>query len=98
MLYCGKGLLKYFSCKNYVTIRAMSKKDKVKEKIIGLRFWLGIAVATLLAIAGWAISNFEKINTWLFFLSFVAVIFLCVISILITRRIDKHINKLEKMK
>lgn len=66
--------------------------------IIGLRFWLGIAVATLLAIVGWAITNFEKIDTWLLLLSFLAVVFLCIIVLLITQHINKHINKLEKMK
>lgn len=48
----------------------MSKLDKKKEKIGILKFWLGIAVATLLAIIGWAVTNFGKIEFWLFTLSF----------------------------
>ena len=55
-------------------------------------------MATLLAIVGWAITNFEKIDTWLLLLSFLAVVFLCIIVLLITQHINKHINKLEKMK
>ena len=38
----------------------MSKKDKIKEKIVSLRFWLGIVVATFLAIIGWSITNYNN--------------------------------------
>lgn len=36
------------------------KIDKKKEKIGLLKFWLGVAVATFLAIAGWIATNIVK--------------------------------------
>ncbi len=35
----------------------MSKLDETKEEINNLKFWLGIAVATFLAILGWSITK-----------------------------------------
>lgn len=73
----------------------MSKIDKEKEKITTLRFWLGIAVATLLAIVGWSITNVARLESWLVILSLLAVICLAVVIILLTRQINKHIDRLE---
>ncbi len=75
----------------------MSKESKIKEKIGILKFWLGIVVATLLAIVGWAITNFGRVNLWFLFLSLFAIICLCVASIVISRHINKHINDLEDL-
>ena len=38
----------------------MGKIDKIKEKINLLKFWLGIFVATFLAIIGWGVTNYAK--------------------------------------
>ena len=75
----------------------MSKKDKVKEKIGVLKFWLGVAVATLLAIIGWAVTNFGKISVWFLALSLFIIICLCVASVVISRYINKHIDDLEDL-
>lgn len=75
----------------------MSKLDKEKEKIITLRFWLGIAVATLLAIVGWSITNVAKLEIWLLVLSFLAAVCLVVVIVLLTRQINKHIDRLEDL-
>lgn len=75
----------------------MSKLDKKKEKIGILKFWLGIAVATLLAIIGWAVTNFDKIKFWLFTLSFFIALGLCIVSIVISNKINKHIDDLEDL-
>lgn len=75
----------------------MSKKDKVKEKITYLRFWLGVAVATLLAIVGWALTNYTKIESWLLFLSFIAIVVLLPMIVIVMRKIDKKIDELEDL-
>ena len=75
----------------------MSKEAKVKEKIGILKFWLGIVVATLLAVVGWAITNFGKVNFWFLALSLFVIICLCVASVVISRHINRHINNLEDL-
>ena len=75
----------------------MSKKDKVKEKITYFRFWLGIAVATILAIIGWVLTNSAKVELWLLGLSFVATIALVFVIILIMRKINNKIDELEDL-
>lgn len=75
----------------------MSKKDKVKEKITYFRFWLGVAVATILAIIGWVLTNSAKVELWLLFLSFIAIIILLVMIIAVMRNIDKKIDELEDL-
>ena len=48
----------------------------MKEKLISLRFWLGIVIAHFTAVTGYVITQFDKISKMLM-LS--CVIFLCVL-------------------
>lgn len=75
----------------------MSKKDKIKEKIVSLRFWLGIVVATFLAIIGWCITNYATIEFWLLSLGFMAVIFLGILALLLSKKIESKIEELEDL-
>lgn len=75
----------------------MSKLDKKKEKIGILKFWLGIAVATLLAIIGWAVSNFGKIELWFLIVCLFTIIGLCAVAVFISRKINQHIDDLEDL-
>ena len=75
----------------------MSKKDKVKEKIIGLRFWLGIVVATLLAIIGWVVTNYQKAEFWLVVFAFLTAMFLVVLAMAFVIKIDKKVDELEDL-
>lgn len=75
----------------------MSKLDREKEKITSLRFWLGIVVATLLAIIGFCVTSYEKISIYLLFLSVFSAIFLLVVALLLTIKIDKKIDRLEDL-
>ena len=75
----------------------MSKKDKVKEKIIGLRFWLGIVVATLLAIIGWVVTNYQKAEFWLVIFAFLTAMFLVVLAMAFVIKIDKKVDELEDL-
>lgn len=43
----------------------MAKIDKLKEQLGILKFWLGIFVATFLAIIGWSITNYAKAPLWI---------------------------------
>ena len=75
----------------------MSKKDKVKEKITYLRFWLGVAVATILAVIGWGLTNSARVELWLLVLSFITIVVLLAMIIAIMRNIDKKIDELEDL-
>jgi hypothetical protein len=46
----------------------MSELDRVKEQLVYLRFWLGIMVATEIALAGWLISTPVSANVTLWFM------------------------------
>lgn len=77
----------------------MARIDELKERLTTLRFWLGIVVATLLGIIGWSISNYSKINTFLFIGAIMIVFFLIIIVFLLNKAIDnkcKEIGKLDK--
>ena len=75
----------------------MSKKDDIKEQIGMLKFWLGVLVATLLAIIGWAITNYESARGWLLIAAPVASVFILVLIVWILKMIDKNRKKLRKL-
>lgn len=74
----------------------MSKLDGLKEDLKFLRFWLGISVASFLAIIGWIATNYNKTELWLLVASsFVLIVFVIVIF-LITKKMRKTIKKIYK--
>lgn len=75
----------------------MSKKEKIKEKLIYLRFCLGIAIATFLLIIGWGLTNYATIELWLLSISFIATIILIFMIILLAQKIENNIDKLEDL-
>lgn len=75
----------------------MSKLDKEKEKITSLRFWLGIAVATLLAVVGYCINNYLKMDLYLLIASAFFIVFLIISALLLSKRINKRIDRLEDL-
>ena len=75
----------------------MSKIDKVKEKIGLAKFWLGVVVASLLAVVGWGITNYAKAELWLLILSLFCVASLGLLGYLLSKYINKKINELEDL-
>ncbi|MCX2716735.1 hypothetical protein OQH61_03180 [Helicobacter sp. MIT 21-1697] len=75
----------------------MSKLDKEKEKIGILKFWLGIVVATFLAIGGWLATNIHKTESLLLVCGSLSLIGLFIAGFLLNKRINKHINNLEDL-
>lgn len=76
----------------------MPKPDGLKEELITLRFWLGIVVASFLAIVGWLATNYNKAELWLVI---VAIIFLFVFAIsafFINKKNEKTIKQIYKAK
>ena len=75
----------------------MSKKDDIKEQIGMLKFWLGVVVATLLALIGWCATNYEVAKVWLLALSLVLSVVLLFLAIWIVRKIHRKIKKLRRL-
>ena len=76
--------------------KKVSKLDGLKEDLKFLRFWLGISVASFLAIIGWIATNYNKTELWLLVASsFVLIVFVIVIF-LITKKMRKIIKKIYK--
>ena len=50
----------------------MSELDRVKEQLVYLRFWLGLMVATEIALVGWLISTAIGANATLWFMGHLA--------------------------
>lgn len=75
----------------------MSKKDDIKEQIGMLKFWLGVLVGSVLAMVGWAVTNFETAKVWLLVVSLITSIFCLILIVFIVGKINKRIKKLRKM-
>ena len=75
----------------------MAKIDELKERLTMLRFWLGILVATFLAIAGWSITNYQKVEAWLIIGALVLLCFCVVIAFFINKAIDKKCKEIGKI-
>ncbi|MGX3045544.1 hypothetical protein [Helicobacter sp. T3_23-1056] len=71
----------------------MAKIDKLKEQLGMLKFWLGIFVATFLAIMGWSITNYAKSPLWILvgagILSLLLICAICFISKKINAKIGE---------
>lgn len=74
----------------------MAKIDALKEELGILKFWLGIAVATLLALAGWVATNYQK-TEWFIILGAVVCMLISVIAIyILNKAIRKKIKDIGK--
>ncbi|ELE7459369.1 hypothetical protein RB912_001793 [Campylobacter upsaliensis] len=75
----------------------MSKLDREKEKIGILKFWLGIVVGTFLAVAGYCVTNYAKMDLYLLVASGFLLLFLIVSALIVSKKIDKKIDRLEDL-
>lgn len=74
----------------------MSRAEKIKEQIGFIKFWLGIFVATILAIIGWIFVNFETAPYWQLILASISVIPIVVALFLAIRKFNKKLDEIEK--
>lgn len=74
----------------------MAKIDSLKEELGILKFWLGIVVATLLALTGWTITNHQKAE-WLIIIGAIVCIFVAIVLLyVINKKIKTKIKEIEK--
>ena len=74
----------------------MARIDELKEELGILKFWLGIAVATLLALAGWIATNYQNTEWFMVIGAFVCMLVAIVSSYLINRKIKAKIKEIGK--
>jgi hypothetical protein len=75
----------------------MSELDRVKEQLVYLRFWLGIMVATEIALVGWLISTAIRANPMLWFMSAFGAVMLAVGIFLVHRQVERRIDQIGKL-
>ena len=76
----------------------MAKMDKLKEQLKILRFWLGSAMAIMMAILGWLITSYTKISTLFAIVAIVATVFLFLAIIVLSIIMHKKCETIGKIK
>lgn len=72
--------------------------DKLKEQLKILRFWLGSAMAIMVAILGWLITSYPKISKLLMFGAIAVVIVLLLGIIILSVIMHKKCEIIGKIK
>ncbi len=75
----------------------MSELDRVKEQLVYLRFWLGIMVATEIALVGWLISTPVSEKATLWFMGVFGAVLLGAGIFLVHRQVERRIDQIGKL-
>ena len=76
----------------------MPKLDGLKEDLAILKFWLGIIVASFLAIIGWLATNYNKSELWIIVSSIILLFMFAFIAFLINKKMRKIIKQIYESK
>lgn len=75
----------------------MSALDRLKEQLVYLRFWLGIIVATEIALVGWLISTPIESDSRLWFIGAFGSVLLGAGVFLVHRQIERRIDEIGRL-
>jgi amino acid permease len=75
----------------------MAKIEKQREFINYFKIFVALGLATTLAITGWLVRNFTKIDFLLNLISIITILILIITVIFLNNKIIKKINKLEEL-
>jgi hypothetical protein len=75
----------------------MSELDRLKERLVYLRFWLGIMVVTEITLVGWLISTPTSTNPTLWFIGAFGAVLLGAGIYLVHRQIERRIAQIGKL-
>lgn len=75
----------------------MSELDRLKERLVYLRFWLGIVVVAEISLIGWVASAVETASTRLLSLATVTAILLGLGIFLLHRHIERRIDEIGRL-
>ncbi|KAA8709817.1 hypothetical protein [Helicobacter canis] len=76
----------------------MPQLDGLKEDLAILKFWLGIVVASFLAIIGWLATNYNKSELWIIISSIILLFMFAFIALLINKKMRKIIKQIYESK
>lgn len=76
----------------------MAKMDKLKEQLKILRFWLGSAMAIMVAVLGWLITNYPKISNLLILGAVLVIVALLLVIIVLSVIMHKKCESIGKIK
>ena len=74
----------------------MSKKDKIERQIDILKYWLSVFVISEIGLISWLVSNYNK-NHPLYFIGICLFILILGAIVIVQRKINKKIDKLEEL-
>jgi membrane protein DedA with SNARE-associated domain len=69
-------------------------KEKLKEEISYLKFWLGVFIAISITLGSWLISNIEKYKSYKFFIGVIFILLLLFICYKFHKAIQDKIEEL----
>ncbi len=72
----------------------MAKIDKLKEELGILKFWLGVLVATFLALVGWFATNYQRAEILLFIGALVCILFTLIGIYIVNKKIKLKIKEI----
>jgi hypothetical protein len=75
----------------------MSELDRLKERLVYLRFWLGIMVVTEITLVGWLISTPTSGNPTLRFIAAFGAVVLGAGIYLVHRQVEHRIDQIGKL-
>lgn len=78
-------------------MKSMSALDRLKEQLVYLRFWLGIMVATEIALVGWLISTSINADPTLWFIGAFGAVLLGASIFLVHRQIERRIDEIGRL-
>jgi hypothetical protein len=75
-------------------MKSMSELDRIREQLVYLRFWLGLMVATEIALVGWLISTPISSDPTLWFIGAFGAFLLGAGILLVHRQIERRIDRI----
>ena len=78
-------------------MKSMSELDRLREQLVYLRFWIGIMVATEIALVGWLISTPIGTDATLWFIGAFGAVLLGTGIFLVHRQIERRIDRMGKL-
>ena len=75
----------------------MSKLDETKERLINLRFWLGVIVGVFLAVVGWVATNYKNADNILLFWCALLIVVCIIAFVFIMQTIEKRLKEIKDL-
>ncbi len=75
----------------------MGKLDREKEEIAWIKFWIGVAVASIMGLVSWLVNHYEDADNLLLMLDGAGTILLAIFIVILNQTAIKKIKNLEEI-